>query len=87
MYYVIRLVGLVSGEASEDEGRYVCAIGSTLGDERAFLSTTADISQALSFDTGLEAFEFWHTAPTRAFHAVIEAVPAIAEHVIKGVRA
>jgi hypothetical protein len=72
MHYIIRLVGLVSGETSEDEARYLCRIVGRSG-ERGFLSTTPDRDRALAFRTPQAAFEFWLDAPVTGFHAVIVA--------------
>lgn len=72
MGYIIRLVGLASGESSEDEARYLCVIGECRGAEGGFLSTTPDPATALSFGTPEAAFEFSYTAPVRGFNAIIE---------------
>lgn len=73
MRYVIRLVGLASGEFSEDEARYLCRLTERSGGGRRFLSTTPDASRALAFSSRQAAFDFWSASPVSAFHAVIEA--------------
>jgi hypothetical protein len=78
MRYVIRLVGLTSGEPSEDEARYVCRLKERAGGGRDFLATTSDPGRALAFETADEAFEFWHSGAASGFHAVIEARRSLA---------
>lgn len=73
MSYVIRLVGLLSGEASEDQARYLCRIVDPSG-EVGLLSTTPDPAAALRFESPGAAFELWSSARLGDFHAVIEAV-------------
>jgi hypothetical protein len=78
MRYVIRLVGLTSGEPSEDEARYLCRLRERAGGGREFLASTPDAGRALDFETAEAAFEFWHSGPASSFHAVIEACESLA---------
>ena len=71
MHYVILLVGLLSGEESEEDARYLCRLPEPSGGQ-GFLSTTPDPAGALSFETPNAAFEFWQAAPVSEFHAIIE---------------
>lgn len=71
MNYVIRLVGLASGEGSEDAARYLCRLREASG-PGGLLSTTRDPGKALAFPSPEAAFDFWRSGAAREFHAVIE---------------
>lgn len=74
MRYLIRLVGLASGEPSEDDAGYLRLLQEAAGGNgRGYLATTADPTRALVFASAQEAFEFWRSGPAGNFHAVIEA--------------